>query len=75
MPSFLVSSLTPFSDPAPVAVCPSLAEADALIDKLAAAVPKGDLTMFSRVPVEGEAKPGFRVAKVAAALASFAESF
>ena len=75
MPSFLVSSLTPFSDPSPVAVCASLAEADALIDKLAAAVPKGDLTMFSRVPVEVAAKPGFRVAKAADALASFAESF
>jgi len=69
---WLVSSLTPFTNPSPVSLCKSKDEADALIAKLEAALPKGDLTMFSRVPVEVDEKPSFRSVKsVALTLATF----
>lgn len=73
--SYLVSAVSADGSSKPLAVCPSLAEADAMVDKLNAALPKGVLEFYSRVPVEAAVKPGFRVAKLASALASFAESF
>jgi hypothetical protein len=69
--SYIVSRLDMYGVGTPVAICKSLSEADTLVESLSAAVPKGVIEFFSRVPVEAEVKPGFRVAKLASALAAF----
>jgi hypothetical protein len=49
--SYLVSKSDMYGKSVPVAVCKSLDEADALCDSLAAALPKGELSFFSREAV------------------------
>ena len=70
---YLVSKLDYYGIARPVAVAHSLAEADALVDKLSAEVPKGELAFYCREAVEGgvvHPKP-FTVKSLAAAMADF----
>jgi len=60
-PSYLASIIVSKSDmygkSVPVAVCNNLEEADALCDSLAAALPKGELSFFSRCAVLSATAP------------------
>ena len=49
--SYLVSKIDMFGKSVPMYVCDGKAEADAMIDTLEAALPKGELSFFSREPV------------------------
>ena len=72
---YLVSRVLPDGSSTPLAVAPSRKDANEMIAKLEAADPKGTLVFYSRVPMEAAPSAGFRVAKAASVLASFAESF
>lgn len=70
---YLISKLDYYGVARPVAVAKSLEEADALVDKLSAEVPKGEISFFCREKVDGgvvEPKP-FAVKSLATSLANF----
>jgi len=68
---YLVSRVLPDGSSTPLAVAPSRKDANDMIAKLEAADPKGTLVFYSRTPVESAPSAGFRVAKLASALAAF----
>jgi hypothetical protein len=72
MPTFLVSKSDMWGCASPVAVCPSLASADALVDKLNAAVPKGALDFYSRQEVPADTED-FLVVQTADAVCAVAD--
>lgn len=71
---YLISRLSFPGSPVPVAIVPSREAANEMIAKLEAADPKGTLIFYTREPmVEAAPAKGFRVVKVASALAAWAD--
>ena len=72
---YLVSRLSFLGSPEPLAVCDSREAANKMIAELEAKDPKGSLVFYTRVPMKerGESSRGFRVSRVASAIAAFCD--